>query len=132
MAELTFEDAAEQSPVSCLKLVLPTRTGGEVGYLYAGYDKTLAYLENLSIPVRKKISEYNIQELQVVHKRADGLNETEIIDDQEEIDTISQKLVWKECAINQTLRPTEDKVIVKYLSDNHVTAVGYLDCRLEK
>lgn len=132
LAELTFEDAAEQSPVSCLKLVLPTRTGGEVGYLYAGYDKTLAYLENLSIPVRKKISEYNIQELQVVHKRADGLNETEIIDDQEEIDTISQKLVWKECAINQTLRPTEDKVIVKYLSDNHVTAVGYLDCRLEK
>ena len=132
LAKLTFEDAIEQSPISCLKLVLPTRTVGDASYIYAGYDETIAYLENLSIPVRKNISEYNIQELQVVHKRSDGLSETEIIDDQEKIDTISKKLVWKECAINQTLRPTEDKVIVKYLSDNNVMVDGYIDCRLEK
>ena len=70
--------------------------------------------------------------MQIVHKKTDGLSKTEIIDDQEKIKAISKKLVWKECAINQTLRPIEDKVIVKYLSDNNVMVCGYINCRVEK
>ena len=132
LMKLTFKDVIEQSPISCLMLVLPTKTVGDEGYIYAGYDKTIAYLEKLSIPIRKNISEYNIQELQIVHKKTDGLSKTEIIDDQEKIKAISKKLVWKECAINQTLRPIEDKVIVKYLSDNNVMVCGYINCRVEK
>ena len=132
LMKLTFKDVIEQSPISCLMLVLPTKTVGNEGYIYAGYDKTIAYLEKLSIPVRKNISEYNIQELRLVHKETGGLSKTEIIDDQEKIKAISKKLIWKECAINQTLRPIEDKVIVKYLSDNNVMVCGYINCRLEK
>lgn len=132
LEKLTFKDVIEQSPISGLMLVLPTRAEGDVGYIYASYTKTIAYLENLSIPVRKHISEYNIQELQIIYKKSDKLSKTEIIDNQEEIKAISKKLVWKECAINQTLRPIEDKVIVKYLSDNNVMECGYINCRLEK
>lgn len=132
LARLTFEDAAKQSPVSCLKLVLPARTEGDVGYIYADYVETIAYLESLSVPVQKNILEYDIQELQIIHKRADGSKEIELIDDRQEIDAVSKKLVWKSCAINQTLRPVEDEVIVKYLSDNNPIAYGYIDCRIEQ
>lgn len=132
LARLTFEDAAKQSPVSCLKLVLPARTEGDVGYIYADYVETIAYLESLSVPVQKNILEYDIQELQIIHKRDDGSKEIELIDDRQEIDAVSKKLVWKSCAINQTLRPVEDEVIVKYLSDNNPIAYGYIDCRIEQ
>ena len=132
LARLTFEDAAKQSPVSCLKLVLPARTEGDGGYIYADYVETIAYLESLSVPVQKNILEYDIQELQIIHKRADGSKEIELIDDRQEIDAVSKKLVWKSCAINQTLRPVEDEVIVKYLSDNNPIAYGYIDCRIEQ
>ena len=115
-----------------MKLVLPARTEGDVGYIYADYVETIAYLESLSVPVQKNILEYDIQELQIIHKRADGSKEIELIDDRQEIDAVSKKLVWKSCAINQTLRPVEDEVIVKYLSDNNPIAYGYIDCRIEQ
>lgn len=91
------------------------------GYLYPCFEKTLDFLEKCQIPARKRISEYEIEKIEVTELRAGAkvAQKRETYTNPEEIRRVAETLVYQGYAIQPVLNPVDVQKRAEVKFQNH-------------
>lgn len=121
LTALDIETIEKELPIGKL-LVTDGDFGQEMsGYLYPSFEKTLDFLEKYQIPARKRISEYEIEKIEVTELRAGAkvAQKRDTYTNLEEMRRVAEMLVYQDYAIQPVLNPVDTQKQVEVKFQNH-------------
>lgn len=114
LTNLKISDLEQYFPIGTLSLVYGTSAYGEEVPLYPTFDNTIRYLEEIGIPAKKSISDYEISRIQIYERHKEihtfgkvSLSRILVLDttDYDTIRRIARQMIPEGYAVNPILNP---------------------------